>query len=343
MKRLLKNPLFNVGLLLLIGAIVLYFSLKDDFEGIISSLRAANLQWGYFSFALILLYYYIAGYLLKIYSNLFNPNFSTTQGFIIALIGAFGSGITPSASGGQIFQIASFKKYGVKSSQSASIVWLDFIIYQTTMIVFVAILFVLKFSDYFVKGGPIFYVVLAGFGVNVVIMVILFLLYKSNKFHYWIVHRVITFLHKLKVIKNPDKTISNIDGQIKHFHESSKHIENNRKLLINAVILNVFRLIIYYSLPYFIMLTLNIEIEAHHILDIICLTSFVSMVNAFIPIPGASGGTELTFVSVFAPLVTSGIISVMLVWRFITFYFIVVLGGLIFYLVSRYQISRMEV
>ena len=63
------------------------------------------------------------------------------------------------------------------------------------------------------------------------------------------------------------------------------------------------RFIVYYSIPYFVILTLNIELDASRIVDVICLTAFVSMVNAFIPVPGASGGTEITFVTVFAPLV----------------------------------------
>ena len=342
MKRLIKSPLFNVVLLLTNGALVLYFSLNEDFEGIVTQLRSANVQWAYFCIALILLYYYLGGYLFKLYSNLFISSFTTTRGFILALIGAFGSAITPSASGGQIFQVTPFKKYGLKTSQTASILYLDFIIYQCTMIGFVSLLFILKFSDYFKNGSPVFYVVLAGFLVNVVLMAALILLYKSKKFHYIVVNSVIKFLHKIKIIKDPQKSIDKINNQVDYFHESSKLIENNKKLLVKAVLINVMRFIVYYSIPYFVILTLNIELDASRIVDVICLTAFVSMVNAFIPVPGASGGTEITFVTVFAPLMGSGILSVMLIWRFITFYFVLVLGGLVLFFTRRYQIQRLE-
>lgn len=337
MKRLLKNPIFNIVLLIVIGVLVMFVSLQQDFEGIIESFKGANIQWLYFCIALILLYYYMGGYLLKLYANLFNPKFTTTQGFLSALIGAFGSGITPSASGGQFFQIVPFKKYGVKVSETASILWLDFIIYQTTMNVMVLVLFVWKFSDYFKTGGIIFYLVIAGFIINLMVMLVLLLLYKSNRFHFWITNKVVYFLHKIKLLKNPEEKVNSINIQIDHFHESSQILQKNRWLLLKAVLISSIRFVIYYSVPFFIILAINIDIDATKIIDVMALTSFVSMVNAFIPIPGASGGTELTFVDLFSGLLKNGVIPVMLVWRAITFYFVVILGGIVFYFVSRYE------
>lgn len=335
MKKIFKSPIFNIGLLIVIGFVVLYFSIDNDLEGIINSLKNANIQWVYFSLALVLFYYYLGGYLLKMYANLFEPSFTKSQGFVTALIGAFGSGITPAASGGQFFQMMPFRKYGVKGSQTASLLWLDFIIYQVTVIGVVFVLFVLKFTDYFKSGSLIFYLVLFGFVINTVVMGVLLLLYKSNRFHYWMTNTAIIFLERIKIIKNKDASIKRMNAQIEHFHESSDLLEKNGTLLTKAVLLNVFRVLIYYAIPFFVALALRIDIPESALLDIICLTAFVTMVNAFIPVPGASGGTEITFVSIFSQLFSGSVVSLMLMWRFVTFYFIIILGGIVFYFVGQ--------
>lgn len=340
MKKRLQNPIFNVFLLLIIGVSVLFISLKNDFQGIVESLQSVDYQWLYFSFSLIVLYYWLGGYLLKVYTNLFKQDFSATQGFIICMIGAFGSSITPSSSGGQFFQISPYRKYGVKTSETASILWLDFIVYLICMISVVTLLFVLKFNDYFSQGEPIFVLVLMGFIVNVVILCVLLLLYRWNRFHYWITHTVIATLHKVKIVKRPEKLITSIDNQMEHFHRSSDILSTNKGVLIKAVCLNVTRLLVFYSIPYFVMMSLNIRLSISEWFDVIALTAFVIMVNAFIPIPGASGGTELTFVAVFSPLIGNTAVSVMLVWRFITFYFVMILGAIIFYNASQYRPER---
>ena len=81
--------------------------------------------------------------------------------------------------------------------------------------------------------------------------------------------------------------------------------------------------------------------NAMMLLDCICLTAYVSMVNAFIPIPGASGGTEAIFVLMFSTIYGAVQASAMMaLWRFYTYYLLMVIGALTFLLFKNFYHAR---
>lgn len=70
------------------------------------------------------------------------------------------------------------------------------------------------------------------------------------------------------------------------------------------MLINFVRLTLLYALPYVIAVLLGIHLPLSKLLDVIALSSFVTMANSFIPIPGASGGTEMMFSIVFFSIVS---------------------------------------
>jgi uncharacterized protein (TIRG00374 family) len=66
------------------------------------------------------------------------------------------------------------------------------------------------------------------------------------------------------------------------------------------------------------------------------------MVNAFIPLPGASGGTEATFLLMFSTIFNQlDVRMVMLLWRFMSYYFDMMLGAIVF-LIAKNRSNMME-
>ena len=57
------------------------------------------------------------------------------------------------------------------------------------------------------------------------------------------------------------------------------------------------------------------------------------LIGSFVPIPGGSGGLEYGFVAFYGTFISGSLLSaVMLVWRFITYYFGMIIGALAFYI-----------
>ena len=58
--------------------------------------------------------------------------------------------------------------------------------------------------------------------------------------------------------------------------------------------------------------------------------SYVMLIGSFIPIPGGTGGLEYGFINFFKNfIIGSKLNAIMLLWRFITYYFGMILGALI--------------
>lgn len=330
-KKIVKSYAFNIALVVGFTGLVLWLTLKDNYQEILSMIKGANVGWLLVIPALAILYQVIIGWILKRLTLLSNPKYKLSQGVVNAFVASFFHGVTPSASGGQFAQIYIFKKQGVRVSDSASILWMDFIIYQSTMVASVFILILLKFTYFYAHYSQFFLLVLVGFMINGAIIIGLWALVTFPKVYTWLSTKGILIGVKLHIVKDREKALANLDIQLERFASETKKLKGHRKTIILVILANFVRLFVYYIIPYFCALALNIPVDANLILDILALSSFVSMINCFIPIPGASGGTEATFILMFSTIFGSvGASSIMILWRFITYYFVMILGGLTF-------------
>lgn len=331
LKKIFKSYIFNISLVVLFTGFVLWLTLKDNYREIISMISQARIEWLVVIFLLAIFYQVIIGWILRKLTVLSNPHYKMSQGVINAFVASFFHGVTPSASGGQFAQIYIFKKQGVGVTDSASILWMDFIIYQSTMVASVLLLLVFRFSYFYKHYSQFFLLVLIGFAVNSAIIIGLWALATFPQVYTWISTKGIEIGAKLHIIKNKDKTLKNLDVQLVRFASETKKLKAHKETIIKVILANFLRLFVYYSIPFFCAKALNIPVGVESILDILALSSFVSMINCFIPIPGASGGTEATFVLMFSTIFGKiSATSIMILWRLITYYFVMVLGGLTF-------------
>lgn len=146
----------------------------------------------------------------------------------------------------------------------------------------------------------------------------------------------VILLCKLHFIKNREATLHAWTVQIEAFTCEIKRLKQDKRLIIKTVFINVLRLTMLYSLPYVVCLAIGQPLPLYLLATVIAMSSFVTMANTFIPIPGASGGTEWAFVAIFSGIIDSTLAkSVMILWRFSTYHFVMIVGGLIFVYAKR--------
>lgn len=331
MKKLIKNYVFNICLVLCLGGFVFWLSFKDNYEEVFDMLRNMNPLFFGLGVLVTVLVQLTIGLTLTLLTKISNPHYRLKDGFVNALVASLFHGITPSASGGQFAQIYVYRKQKVDISDAASVLWMDFIIYQATMIAVVFCLLLIRLAYFKKYFSNLLILVILGFLINSCVVVGLFALVKFPKVYTWVTTRGIEIGVKLHLIKNREKVLANIDGQLKRFDSEATKLQQHRKVIVQVVICNIFRLLLYYSIPYFCFLALGINVDIKVLIDIIAMSSFVSMINAFIPIPGASGGTEATFVLMFSSMF--GIVnasSSMLLWRILSYYLVLIFGMIAF-------------
>ena len=115
-----------------------------------------------------------------------------------------------------------------------------------------------------------------------------------------------------------------------------KEIAKHKKAFVFAFITRLLSMISYYAIPFFIMLSVGLNVTASDFILVFFGTSFAITSVVFIPTPGGTLGIEYAFAIVLASLSTASLGSaqaVSLIWRLVTFYFIIIISfisGLIF-------------
>jgi len=331
LKRLFSSTAFNILLIFSLAGLVMWLTLRKDGDQVFAILKNVSVPMTLGIVALMVFERVLLGWTLKLECNQTYPHYTLKQGFINAYTAGLFCNITPGASGGQVAQGYIFRKQGISVSSSVGILWLDFIVYQTTMTLFVLALLLLRFNYFYSNFSKFFLLVIAGFAVSAGIIFFLYLLANSPRFYTWLTTKGIRIAHKLHIVKDINKALADLDKALYEFSKEIVVLKNHKDMILKLAFGDLLRLLIYYSIPFLCAKALNIEVHANQLLDIIALSSYVSMINAFLPMPGSSGGTEATFILMFSTIFSrADAASIMIMWRLVTFYQTLLIGSFVF-------------
>ncbi len=342
MKKSTKKYILNFSLIVIITAIALYFSLKDHFDQVVDVVLNANIWLVGVTLLIVLSYFILEGIALAQFGKLYNRGYNALKGIINALVGGFFNNITPFASGGQFAQAYLFVNQGLRAAEAASVLMLNFIVYQSTMVLYTIILITAHFTDYLDRFSAFLPLILLGFLVNVSVLGALLGASLSTKVHDFISFVVLKFLSKIRIIKDYEASKIKFDAQLNQFKQELTILVKNKKLMFKVFLINVAKLTLFYSVPLFAYKALGYDVGIKDLFDILMMTSAISMITSFIPIPGSSGGAEgvymLLFTSLFYkefadPAVAAA--STMLIWRLATYYFVTIIGAVTFVITNR--------
>lgn len=322
-----KNLNFILILLLTIG--VLYFSLKDNFDEVVHHFFNLNWFWLIIGFILVIGYWYFASLPMYLITKKFNEEINFRPIFKLNVVTHFFNGITPFASGGQPYQVYALKKEKINIVDSTNICVQNFVAYQLALVLLGTIAIILNnifnlFPD--VKLLKLF--VLIGYLVNLSVAICLFSISFTQKFNRFVLKLIINLGHKLKIVKDKEETIERFNSHVSRFHKSTKLLLKDKKNLIKIVLYNMLGLICHYSVPLAVLYSMG-DLYSFNLFTCIIASAYVMIIGAFIPLPGGTGGLEYSFMSFFGNFVSDGKLTVlMLVWRFITYYFGMIVGAI---------------
>jgi hypothetical protein len=323
----------NGIVIFIVLGLVLYFSLKDNFGEIIKLISSINPIWIILAIMGVCLYRFFSG--LSTYLLVRNTGYkiSLYKVFQISFIILFFHGITPFATGGQPMEVYYLHREKVPVEKATNIVLQNFIMYQTALIlVGLVTISCNHFMHLFPFNSLMRKLVVLGFLINFAIWLVTFLLAFGKRSSTKVVEWLIRFLHKIKIIKNIDKYLGKLEEFSDKFYDSAVALRKNKKLLVEAVLVNVVSLLVNYSIPF--VLAIGLGVKGINIWEVIVATSYTMIIGSFVPIPGGTGGVEYGFMYFFKYLLKGSILSaLMLIWRFITYYIGIVIGAgvLMFY------------
>ena len=319
----------NVIVLALVTCLVLYFSLKDNFNTIINEIINVNIFWLVISFLLAISFWFFKAIATTRIANIFKKDYSIKQGMRLVLETNFFHAITPFAVGGQPYEIYSLKKSKLKITEATNVSIVNFIVYQIALVLLGIIAIVYNHHFVLLKENDLLKnLVVIGFLVNFIVIVALFLLTCTKKINKILMKFIIKVLNKIHLVKNKDEKIKQFNEYLNEFHQGAKILLQDKKLFIKLIFVHFIGLISSYLIP--LTLAYAMGLSSYTGIEAIVLSSYVMLIGAFVPIPGGTGGLEYGFMTFYGSFIKgSKLNAIMLLWRFITYYFAMILGAIL--------------
>ncbi len=374
-KSFLKFLIYFLIILVLTG-LALFLSLYRDYESVINALKHSDWRYLLLIFGLVAMTFVIEAFTIFAFSRLYTRKYKYHQGLAAVMVNAFYSDVTPGASGGQIMEAYTMNKQGVEVSTSASILIMSFIVYQICLILLGGVglffsngllasiaTFDLNINGFIIPVPTIVFTI-AGFLLNLIVILMLFLMSYSHKIHNFILHRGINFFAKLRIIKNPEEKRESLRIQVENFKIELRRLISNIPIFLLMIVCWTTILIIRFSIPFFAGLALNgygycinndgsLMIQA--VIDNrgsitgyapvlstgqaniesfwqgVFLSSYHQMATGLVPIPGAAGISEYFFNTIFSKYYISNYITTaaQIIWRFSTFHIVLLISGIV--------------
>ena len=241
----------------------------------------------------------------------------------IAILGKYGDGITPMATGGQPFQVFYLHKYNIPISDSVSIpltrVTTRIIGYDLLMFLF--FIFFAQQGSSLVKGIAYFGLFLNSLG-PVAILLFAF----NPKWCYKITGIIINLLHRFMIIKNPEETTVRYLKKVEEMTTSIRNFSKSKHIFIGLVLISMVEVLCLTSVPYFVVKAFGGGNDVAWLFMAVS-AMYVTASALVSPTPGTAGAAEASFYGIFAGIIAGNLIFyVVMLWRIITYYSIMV-GG----------------
>ena len=341
--------LLYISIVLVATGLSLFLSLYGTFDQVVATISKCDWRYLILIVGIVVLSYMIDALIFLVFCRLYTRDYKYHQGLATSMVGQFYSSVTPGASGGQVMQVYTMKSQGVQVSNAASIAVMWSIIYQTVLILIDIVALAVDWKDVinaepfqFNVGGnhvsiPITPLIFFGFALNLSVIFILYAMSYSHKFHNFILHYVVGFLAKIRILKNPDKTREGLRVQVENFKIELKRLQANIPVLLLQVLLFFVMIMLRSSIPYFAGFAMHAWGEGEsfnffNMMDCAFILNFHQMVTGLVPIPGAAGISEFFYNQLYHRMFQgdAGVINAsQIIWRTATFHLPLLVAGMV--------------
>ena len=319
-----------LNLIIIFAAIVLlivYVVYVDGIENILKVFACCDVKWLFVGIVAMFGYWLFEIECLNLGLEILNKKLNFKNGLKNCIIGQFFSNITPSATGGQPFQIIFLKNCGISIEIAISALIIKFICFQLSLAIFCTVVLFFKINEYLALNKGFVGLMFIGYAVNVVIAIILILIGFKEKFLLNLTRKMIKILGVFKMIKNPESKIISAGEKINSFCVCFKLMYKEKMKLFKMILFSFMQSLIFYLINVIVVVALRGKINLIETLSVIAGAACVQMSSTFVPLPGAVGCAEFAYLIVFGKFFKTTQLNVaVLLWRFLTFYLPTILG-----------------
>jgi len=259
---------------------------------------------------------------------LYGKPISLLRNLGFGFIGQYYTSVTPAGIAGQPMQLYYMIAYGVEVSFASLSLLLVNAAHQLVVLLIPTVLFPFRSGLILDNLGAFLWLFILGSLINIALILFLLFAMFSKDFAGRIVHKVIALLTKLRIVKHPERIEKRVNDQIALYQKGAAVFRAHKWLLIGELVSYVLLLGSQFVIPYFVYRAFHLT--AFGMIDFIALQSVLYLAVCFLPIPGSAGASESGFVQIFRVLFQSAlIVPAMLLSRVASFYFILIVSGIV--------------
>ena len=333
-KTFRKNWFGLLSIGISITMLIIYLTAAGGVRALAHSFAGMKKDWLAGMVLCTLAFWLTDGLILHIYIRMKYKKHSYLKSLKTTMIGLLYNSLTPFGTGAQPMQIYDLTQDGVSAGDAVSFVMVKSLLYQACLTIYAVAVLMFTFS-FFIERIPRFDLLLwVGVGLNTFV-VVLGCAIAINKTAVWkISHALVTLLAKIRIIKSQDKVLASLNRHIVIFHESVSLMYQRVEMLVFGFLLTVLQQTLFYCLPYCIYRSFNLHGDAFMLF--LSAQAILSLIMTYVPIPGGSGFAESGFYLFFTLFFAQGVIMpAVFIWRFLTYYSTIIVGGAISFFDSR--------
>lgn len=322
----------NLILIILLSIAISFFIIKDDFVGITTKLINLNWWWIFGAISLLLGWIIFMALSMQVLVTKFKPKYRFVDAIQNIWIINFMAAVTPGSAGGHPTAVYTLHKQNIKLNEATHLAFLHFIIYQIAFIIITTIAIGANlFFDYFQDDFGLKLIIAVCYLLNFLILLGLVLITYNEKINKWVFTRGISFLAKLKFVKDAKVTTEKWHGYIENFIMCGKDMRKDTKRVVIGTIYYIISLTCLMAVPYFCIK--GVDPQTTITLSIaLVIACYIAIISTYVPIPGSTGGIEVAYLFFYTKFVASStnLSTSLLLYRMLSYHLIILIGGLAF-------------
>lgn len=324
-----KKYIFSFLFMLILIGVTFYVIFKDNsLTQIFSLLKDVNLWYIAIGVLVMIAYLFVQGAAIGMAASCINIKMRIREAFQYSCLGFFYSGITPSSTGGQPLQFVYMARDKLSASRTTLVLFMTNITYQLAMVMVSLIAFFLSVSDIMKDNSTMIVFFIIGLSINFFAFVILVGVLFWESFMNRMVIGIINILSKMHIIKHTDQTLSKVHKYMSNFKTGVELIKAHKLKFLAILGVTVIQLLLYDVVPFFVYKAFGLT--GYSWMEILAVNAVLFVAVSFIPLPGAVGVSESGFSMLYRTMFGSTlIVPAMLLSRFINFYTILILTGIV--------------
>ena len=307
-------------LLIIIG--LAYYAFHDSVDEIGGELVKTSAATVFVLCICAVIYQLLDGTAITLLAKRYNPDFKYRHGIGCSYYAAFFKTITM-GSGDLFASMYYYTEHGIPPEKNYGMITVFYVIQKITMTIYCVVCLLCNYSYMSGNYGQYMSYFLLGILLTVVVAFVLLFVCISEHFH-----RFLLFLTNKVIRKEAWKQkLGDLTEKLKDVRVETKRLVQDKKLLLSLIGINTLKLTAWYFVPVFALGAGS----SSEVFSILCMISAAVALAGVMPTPAGIGSTEFVYILLFTPVFGDiKAASSVLLYRFVTFLFPAVVGGIYF-------------